>query len=149
MKAEELTAQTGTEVEVLYTASVQSDAEEQAEVVEDVIAKGVDGIGISCNDPVACVEPINQAVEAGIPVMTWDSDAPESERFTYLGVDNYEGGRAAGELLVTFMGEEGQVALLSGVKGAYNLEERIRGFEDYVADYPDIEVVTTSIAMMT
>ncbi len=143
MKAEELTAQTDTRVEVLYTASVQSDAEEQAEVVEDVIAKGVDGIGISCNDPAACVEPINQAVEAGIPVMTWDSDAPESERFTYLGVDNYEGGRAAGELLVTFMGEEGQVALLSGVPEAFNLEERIRGFEDYVADYPDIEVVTT------
>ncbi|NBD34794.1 MAG: substrate-binding domain-containing protein [Chloroflexi bacterium] len=143
LKAEELTETTGAEVEVLYTASVAADAEEQAEVVASVIDRGVDGIGISCNDPLACVEPINAAAEAGIPVMTWDSDAPESERFTYLGVDNYEGGRAAGELLVTFMGEEGQVALLSGVPGAFNLEERLRGFEDYVADYPDIEIVTT------
>ena len=142
-KAEELTAQTATEVEVLYTASVASDPAAQARVVEDVIAKGVDGIGISCNDPAACVEPINAAVEAGIPVMTWDSDAPESERFTYLGVDNYEGGRAAGRLLAAFMGDSGKVALLSGVSGAYNLEERIRGFEDYMADYPNIEIVTT------
>jgi ribose transport system substrate-binding protein len=52
-KAEELTAQTGTKVEVLYVGSVASDATEQARVVEDVIAKGVDAIGISCNDPTA------------------------------------------------------------------------------------------------
>jgi len=143
-KAKELTEEMGTQVNVRYVASVAANPEEQARVVEDVIERGVDGIGISCNDPVACEAPINKAVEAGIPVMTWDSDAPESDRFTYLGVDNYEGGRAAGELLVQFMGEEGKVALLTGVKGAFNLEERIRGFEDYVADYPNIEIVTTA-----
>lgn len=143
LKAEELTEETGVDVEVLYVASVSSDAAEQTRVVEDVIARGVDGIGISCNDPTACEDPINKAIEAGIPVMTWDSDSPDSNRFTYLGVDNYEGGQAAGELLVEFMGEEGEVALLTGVPGAFNLEERIRGFEDYVADYPDIEIVTT------
>ena len=142
-KAEDLTEQTGVEVNVRYVASVTADPEEQSRIVDDVIERGVDGIGISCNDPVACEEPINKAVEAGIPVMTWDSDAPDSKRFTYLGVDNYEGGRAAGELLVQFMGEEGKVALLSGVKGAFNLEERIRGFEDYVAGYSNIEIATT------
>jgi ribose transport system substrate-binding protein len=112
-------------------------------VVEDVIAKGVDAIGISCNDPTACEDPINKAVAAGIPVMTWDSDSPDSQRFTYLGVDNYQGGKAAADLLVRFMGEEGKVALLTGVPGAFNLEERIRGFQDGVAAYPGIEIVTT------
>jgi len=142
-KAEELTAAGPVEVEVLYVGSVASDAAEQARVVEDVIAKGVDAIGISCNDPTACEDPINKAVEAGIPVMAWDSDSPDSQRFTYLGVDNYEGGKAAAELLVKFMGEEGKVALLTGVPGAFNLEERIRGFQDGVADYAGIEIVTT------
>jgi ribose transport system substrate-binding protein len=142
-KAEELTASTDTEVVVDYVGSVASDAAEQARVVEDVIAKGVDAIGISCNDPTACEDPINKAVEAGIPVMAWDSDSPDSQRFTYLGVDNYEGGKAAAELLVKFMGEEGKVALLTGVPGAFNLEERIRGFQDGVADYPGIEIVST------
>jgi ABC-type sugar transport system substrate-binding protein len=142
-KAEELTAAGPVEVEVLYVGSVASDAAEQARVVEDVIAKGVDAIGISCNDPTACEDPINKAVEAGIPVMAWDSDSPDSQRFTYLGVDNYEGGKAAADLLVRFMGEEGKVALLTGVPGAFNLEERIRGFQDGVADYPGIEIVTT------
>ena len=143
LKAEELTKETGVQVTVDYVGSVASDAAEQTQVVEDVIAKGVDAIGISCNDPTACEDPINKAVAAGIPVMTWDSDSPESDRFTYLGVDNYEGGKAAAELLVKFMGEEGKVALLTGVPGAFNLEERIRGFEDGLADYPNIEIVST------
>lgn len=143
-KAAELTEAGPIEVEVLYVASVTSDAAEQARVVEDMIARGVSGIGISCNDPTACVDPINKAVEAGIPVMTWDSDSPESERFTYLGIDNYQAGRKAAELLVRFMGERGKVALLTGVPGAFNLEERIRGFKDYVAQYPGIEIVATA-----
>ncbi|NDJ78683.1 MAG: sugar ABC transporter substrate-binding protein, partial [Chloroflexi bacterium] len=96
-----------------------------------------------CNDPDGCVDPIQSALAAGIPVMTWDSDSPESGRFTYLGVDNYSGGYEAGRLLVNEMGEEGTVAILTGVPGAFNLEERIRGFEDYVAQYPGIEIVTT------
>jgi len=75
--------------------------------------------------------------------MTWDSDSPDSQRFTYLGVDNYQGGKAAADLLVRFMGEEGKVALLTGVPGAFNLEERIRGFKDGIAAYPGIEIVTT------
>ena len=142
-KAEELTAKTGIKVEVLYVGSVASDATEQARVVEDVIAKGVDAIGISCNDPTACEDPINKAVDAGIPVMTWDSDSPNSKRFTYLGVDNYAGGKAAADLLVRFMGEKGKVALLTGVPGAFNLEERMRGFKDGIAAYPGIEIVAT------
>ncbi|RMH58747.1 MAG: sugar ABC transporter substrate-binding protein, partial [Candidatus Hydrogenedentota bacterium] len=66
-EAAELTEAGPIEVEVLYVASVTSDAAEQARVVEDMIARGVSGIGISCNDPTACVDPINKAVEAGIP----------------------------------------------------------------------------------
>jgi ribose transport system substrate-binding protein len=142
-KAEELTAAGPVEVEVLYVGSVASDMAEQARVVEDVIAKGVDAVGISCNDPTGCEDPINKAVDAGVPVMAWDSDSPDSQRFTYLGVDNYQGGKAAADLLVRFMGEEGKVALLTGVPGAFNLEERMRGFKDGIAAYPGIEIVAT------
>ena len=141
--AAELTAAGPYEVECLYLGSVSSDMAEQARVIADAVAQGVDAIGVSCNSDAGCVDPINRAVATGIPVMTWDSDSPESQRFTYLGVSNYEGGRAAGELLVREMGETGKVALLTGVPGAPNLEERIRGFQDYVADYPGIEIVTT------
>ena len=60
-KAEELTAKGPYKVEIVYVASVASDIAEQAAVMEDVIAKGVDAIGISCNDPTGCVDPIEKA----------------------------------------------------------------------------------------
>ena len=142
-KAEELTAKGPYKVEVLYVGTVASDAAEQARVVDDVIAKGVDAIGISCNDPTALEAPIKKALSAGIEVMTWDSDSPKSGRFTYLGVDNYDGGKAAADLLVRSMGKSGKIALLTGVPGAFNLEERIRGFKDVLKAYPDIKIVKT------
>jgi ribose transport system substrate-binding protein len=145
-KAAELTEMGPYEVEILYTGSVASEMAEQAQVMADAVTAGVDAIGVSCNDPDGCIDPINDAISQGLSVMTWDSDAPDSDRFTYLGVDNYEGGLAAGEMLVRNMGEEGKVAILTGVPGAFNLEERIRGFNDYVADYPGIEVVATAVS---
>ncbi len=140
--AEELSAATGKKVECLYMGSVASDMAEQARVIEDAVAQGVDAIAVSCNDPDGCIDPIQSAIEAGIPVMTWDSDSPDSGRFTYLGVSNYDGGKAAAELLIREMGTSGKVALLTGVPGAFNLEERIRGFKDGIAG-TDIEIVTT------
>lgn len=142
-RAEELSKKGPYKVEILYVASVASDATEQARVVEDVVARKVDGIAISCNDPTALIDVINKAVEAGIPVMTFDADSPKSKRFTYLGVNNYEGGKWAAKLLVRAMGTSGDVALLTGVPGALNLEERMRGFKDEIKKYPKIKIVTT------
>lgn len=142
-KASEITDRGPDSVDVIYTGSVASDAAEQVRVMEDIIAKGVDGIGISVNDPTALEDVINKAMDAGIPVMCWDSDSPKSKRFTYLGVNNFDGGKAAAELLVKAMGTKGKVALLTGVPGALNLEERIRGFKEGIKPYPDIEIVAT------
>jgi ribose transport system substrate-binding protein len=142
-KAAELTAKGPYKVVVDYVASVASDAAEQARVVDDEIAKGVNAITISCNDPTALEAPLKKAIAAGIEVMTWDSDSPKSGRFTYLGVDNAEGGKAAADLLVRAMGKSGKVALLTGVPGAFNLEQRISGFKEAMKAYPDIQIVTT------
>src|SRR5512145_1593545 len=119
LAAEELTASTGQTVECLYMGSTASDMAEQARVIEDAVSQGVDAIGVSCNDPDGCIDPINAAIDAGIAVMTWDSDSPDSNRFTYLGVSNYDGGKAAAELLIRAVGTSGQVALLTGVPGAF------------------------------
>jgi ribose transport system substrate-binding protein len=139
-KAAELTKIGPYKVEIMYVGSVASDIAEQVKVMEDAIAAGAEAVGISCNEPTGCKDPIDKAMAAGIPVMTWDSDSPESARFTYLGVDNYEGGKAAAELLKKALPDGGKVALLSGVPGAANLEARIKGFEDAVAG-TNIEVI--------
>lgn len=131
-------------IEVLYTAPITALAEEQARLIEEITQiQGIDAIGLSCIDPEICIEPINAAVAKGIPVMTWDSDSPDSDRFTYLGIDNYAAGEAAADLLIRVMGERGQVAILSGVPGSDNLEQRIMGFRDVVATHAEIEIVST------
>ncbi len=61
-KAAELSASGPIRVEVLYVGSVSSDAAEQVWVIEDVIARNVDAVAISCNDPIACINPINKGV---------------------------------------------------------------------------------------
>ena len=129
----------------LYAGPVNSDGAEQARVVDDVVARGVDAIAISCDDPTACIDPINRAVSAGIPVMTWDADSPQSKRFTYLGLDNIKAGLAAATLLIQAMGTEGKVAILTGVPGAENLETRITGFRDGLAAYPNIHIIATVV----
>jgi hypothetical protein len=69
--AAEMTAAGPYPVECLYLGSVASDMAEQARVIADAVAQGVDAIGVSCNSDAGCVEPINAAIAAGIPVMTW------------------------------------------------------------------------------
>lgn len=142
-KAHELTAKGPIDVELLAVGPVAADAVEQSRIMDDLIARGVDGIAISCNDPTACIAPINRAVAAGIAVMTWDSDSPTSQRFTFLSIDNYAGGQQAADLLARAIGGRGKVALLTGVPGALNLDQRVRGFEDRLAAYPDMRVVAT------
>jgi len=142
-KAKELTASGPVDVEVLSVGPVAADAIEQTRMMDDLVARGVDGIAVSCNDPTACIAPINRAIAASIPVMTWDSDSPQSQRFTFLSIDNYIGGKTAADLLAQAIGGHGKVALLTGVPGALNLDERVRGFKDRLANYPDMQVVAT------
>jgi len=144
-KAAELTAKGPYTVEIIYAAPVAADSAEQVQVMEDVISQGAEAIAVSCNLADPCIEPINKAVDAGIPVMTWDADSPSSKRFTYLGVDNYEGGKLAGELMKEFLPDGGDVALLGGVPGSANIEERLNGFKDAIKG-SNINVVDTVFA---
>lgn len=140
-RARELSASGAYEIELVAAAPASADAVEQTRVLDDLIARRVDGIAVSCNDPIACAEPINRAIAAGIPVMTWDSDAPESGRFTFLSIDNLAAGREAARLLAQAIGGQGKVAIITGVPGGLNLEQRVAGFRAVIADYPGITVV--------
>ncbi|MBI1806380.1 MAG: sugar-binding protein [Ignavibacteria bacterium] len=130
-------------IEVQRFAPVKSDAVEQAQIIESLIEKKVDGIAISVNDADALKESIDKAMDAGIPVVTFDSDAPKSKRLAYYGTANMPSGKLMGEYLVKHMGTKGSVAILMGTPGAPNLEERKNGLLEYLKDYPDIKVVAT------
>lgn len=126
---------------------MKSDAAEQVRVMEDVIARKVDGIGVSCNDPATLQPVIDKAIEKGIKVITWDADAPDSKRILNYGVNQYTNGFKGGEMLAKLINGKGKVAYLTGVPGAFNLEERIRGFKEAMAKYPDIQIVASDACM--
>ena len=128
-------------IEIQWAGPVTSDAAQQAQIIESLIERKVDGIAISVNDADALKDVINKAIDTGIPVVTFDSDAPKSKRISFYGTYNYGSGKTMAELLIKFMGKEGKVALLTGTPGAPNLEERINGFKDYIKDFPGIKIV--------
>lgn len=125
-KAEELG------INLQWVGPTTSDAGEQVTVVEGLIESQVDGILISCNDADALKDVIDRAVDAGIIVGCFDSDSPESKRSFYCGTDNYAVGKLGAEKMMELLPEGGKVAILTGVLGAPNLEERIRGFQETV-----------------
>ncbi len=127
-------------IEIQWTGPVTSDAAQQAQIIESLIERKVDGIAISVNDADALKDVIDKAIAAGIPTVTFDSDAPKSKRISFYGTNNYGSGKIMGELLVKYMGPSGKIALLTGTPGAPNLEERINGLKEYLKDYPDIKI---------
>lgn len=133
----------GGKIVVERQAPVKSDAVEQAQIIESLIERKVDGIAISVNDADALRASIDKAIDAGIPVVTFDSDAPTSKRISFYGTNNPGSGTTMGEYLVKHMSTKGNIALLMGTPGAPNLEERKNGLLDYLKQYPDIKVVAT------
>jgi ribose transport system substrate-binding protein len=131
-------------VEYQWIAPPTGNPAEQVQILEDLINKGVNGIGLAPLEA-ASVEPvIAQAKAAGIPVVTFDSDAPNSERVAYYGTDNRAAGRNQAEVMAEAIGGKGKVALVTGSLVMANLNERIAGVKEVFAEkYPDIEIVDT------
>jgi len=100
----------------------------QVKVIEDLIARGVNGIAISANDDQGLVAVIHEAVQAGIKVITVDAPAPSSEALTYIGTDNESAGYEAGKRMAAEMRGSGSIAVLQGGMAATNLNLRTRGF---------------------
>ncbi len=115
----------------------------QVKVIEDLIARHVDGIGISVNEPKSVEGVIKQAMKAGIKVVTFDSDSANSGRSMYIGTVNKQAGVTMGEAMAKAVGGKGEVAIVTGQLGASNLNERIDGVKEALAKYPDIKIVAT------
>jgi ABC-type sugar transport system substrate-binding protein len=111
-------------------------------VIESVIARKPAAIAISPNDPATVNELIAKATAQGIKVITWDADAPDSERLLYIGTDNYNAGGTAAETLSKVLDGKGKVAILNGALTALNAQQRTQGFKDWMAkNAPGIEIV--------
>jgi ribose transport system substrate-binding protein len=104
----------------------------QKRIVDDLLAKGVDGIAISPVDPANQTAMLNDAAKQAL-VFTHDSDAPDSKRECYVGTDNVAAGRQAGELIKEALPQGGRIALFVGKLDARNAQERLQGIKDATA----------------
>lgn len=130
------------DVDVIYRGPDHSDVLKQKETLESFITQKVDGIAISVLDADALTSTIDKAVDAGIPVVTWDSDAPGSKRFAFWGVDDFKSGQEMGKAAAELLGGKGTVAFITSL-GANNLARRLDGVKDVLKNYPDIKVIET------
>jgi ribose transport system substrate-binding protein len=129
------------DVEIDWRTPMQEDPKEQAERILNAVDDGTDAIMVACSDKEALTTAINEAVDRGVPVMTFDSDAPESKRFAFYGPNDVEIGERVMDELVALMGEQGQVAILGGNQSAPNLQKRVEGVKQAAEKYPGIEIV--------
>ena len=141
--ARELSAQHGITIEVQWLTPPQEDGQVQAQRIQQAVNDGVDAILISCSDAGKVTGAINDAVDRGVAVMTFDSDAPDSRRFAYYGVDDIETGMRTMAELATLMNGKGKVAILAGNQNAPNLQRRVEGVKQEAAKHAGIEIIGT------
>jgi ribose transport system substrate-binding protein len=128
------------DVDILWNAPSSADQLKQKEILESYITQRVDGIAISSLNGDFLTDTINKAIDSGIPVVTWDSDAPKSKRYAFYGVDDFASGRIMGEEAVRLLNGKGKVAIITSV-GATNLQRRLDGIKDVLAKAPGIQIV--------
>lgn len=100
------------------------------------------GILVSAADSELLRADIDGAIGQGIPVVTMDSDSPNSKRLTFVGTDNYEAGRMGGAIVAKHLQGKGNVVVFTMPEQA-NLRERLHGYEEVLKAHPGIKVMET------
>jgi len=128
-------------IKIDWRTPPQEDGQIQAQRVAEAVNDGVDAILIAVSDAGKVTGAINDAVARGVPVMTFDSDAPQSKRFSFYGGDSHEIGAQTMDELAKVMHGKGNVAILGGNQNAPNLQQRVQGAKDAAAKYPGLKVI--------
>ncbi len=108
-------------------------AQVQAQRIAEAVNDGDNAILISASDASKVTGAIDDAVARGVPVMMFDSDAPDSKRFSFYGGDDEAMGRQVMSELAAQMHGKGKVAILAGNQNAPNLQKRVQGVKDEAA----------------
>ena len=138
---------------IVQAAEREVDAEKQLQIIENMIQRKVDAICVTPSGSREIVAAIVKANRAGIPVLVVDTrvDATVLEEAggqvaTFIGSDNFEGGRIAGEYIVERLEGRGKIAILEGIPGHETGDSRLSGFHHAVDNKPEIEIVASQTA---
>jgi ribose transport system substrate-binding protein len=138
---------------LVQAAEREVDVEKQMQIIENLIQTGVEVLCITPSGSKEIVPAIAKANRAGIPVIIVDTRVDEAAAAeagvrteTFIGSDNYEGGRLAGQYLREQSGGTARVAVLEGIPGHETGDSRLSGFRDALQDAPDVRVVASQPA---
>lgn len=137
---------------IVQVAEKEDSTEQLVGLVENMIAKKVDAIIVTPNDSIAFIPAFQKAEKAGIPIIDLDVrlDAEAAKKaglkFNYVGVDNFNGGYLEAKNLAEAIGGKSNVAILEGIPGVDNGEQRKGGALKAFAEYPDIKIVASQTA---
>lgn len=115
------------------------DMQAEHEQFQEVLKRKPTGILVSASDPGVLKGDIDAAIAQGVPVLTMDSDAPESSRLAFIGTDNYKAGVMGAKRAANMLKFRGSVVVYS-MPQQNNLDERLRGYKDVFEGYPQIKI---------
>ncbi len=138
---------------IVQAAEREVDVEKQMQIVENLIQTKVAALCVTPSGSREIIPAIEKANRAGIPVIIIDTrvDAKalsesQGKIASFIGSDNYEGGKLAGEFIVKRLGGKGKVAVLEGIPGHETGDSRLRGFREVIKSTPGIEIVASQTA---
>jgi ribose transport system substrate-binding protein len=137
----------------VQAAEREIDVEKQMQIVENLIQTGIQALAITPSGSREIVSALVKARDAKVPIIVVDTrlDAKAAadagvHAATFVGSDNYEGGRLAGEYLVKATGGKAHVGILEGIPGHETGDSRLRGFRDAVKDATGVTIVASQPA---
>ncbi|MFN8668812.1 MAG: substrate-binding domain-containing protein [Gemmatimonadaceae bacterium] len=139
--AAELSKEHGVTVKIDWLTPPNEDGAVQAQRISEAVNSGANAILLSASDAGKVRGAVNEAVDRGVPVMTFDSDVPDSKRFSFYGGDDVKMGTQVMEELATQMGGKGKIAIIAGNQNAPNLQNRVKGVRETAKKYPGITIV--------
>jgi ribose transport system substrate-binding protein len=116
------------------------DANAELAELKRIVAKKPTGILVSPANPAVLKPEIDAAVAAGIPVITVDSDAPESQRLFFVGTNNFQAGQSGGRLLARLLNGKGNVIFFT-IENQKNIEDRLSGYKAALDSFPGIKIL--------
>lgn len=126
---------------------LEQQVDDQIAILEGVIEQRPDGIVLAASDYNRLAGPVQRAVDAGIPIVTVDSDVDSDETVSFVGTNNVEAGRRAGEAILSHLSADATIAIVSHVPGVATAIEREAGVRAVLESRPGGETLGPDYAM--
>lgn len=130
-------------IKVDFVGPIGIKVDEEVAFVEDAITTKVSGLAVSNVNGEALNPVIDKAMAAGIPVVTFNSEAAGSKRIAFFGQNLVQSGRVEADILKEYMGAKGKILIITGEAAASWSQDRERGAREGIAKYPNIQIINT------